>query len=961
MGENEVNINNNSRILLSRNAPVAIVVGAAGFLGSFLVDKLLEKNIQVIGVDNFKTGKKENLEQASKQKNFHLLNQSAEDLNLDLLRVDYIFIVAGSEYSLSSILKIFKEKESRMLFVSDIELYSANSSKELEWYKQAEGKIAKFAHENHLNARILRLSCVYGPRMHFRQKDPTSRLIKAALADQLQKDIPMEFSTRALYVSDATDLMVKSLLAGSTAQKIFDGCQLSPVAVSEIKQVLLDPLWYENKNFVPGELPPWRSPNLEKTMNFLSWKPKAELVASLKETLNYFKEKGIEKEEEEENIEETKDIIKSQEEWKEDKKNDLDSLKPDAEIEKPQKKKKKFNLKIKGVSWGWISLLFTVLIFTYALIYPVFILGTGIFIYQKNLNLASESLQKGDIALSFSYIDKSESGLSEAKKVIASFDSLREISFLREGFDKTDKMSQIAQESISIIRSAGEGIENLYKGLKAVTGELNEPSMPYFEKSQLELASSDEKIAKLELSLSDDFINSFPEKARDNIKNLRAQLILYKNLIEKARAVSVLLPDVVAMKGSKSYLILLQNNAELRPGGGFIGSVGKLTFEGGKLKKIDVQDVYAIDGQLKTHVEPPGDIKRDLGMNDWYLRDSNWESDFPTSARQAEWFYAKETGEGVQGVIALDLTAASDLISVIGSLDLPDFNEKITEENLFEKAVTHAEAGFFPGSQAKKSFLTALTNQLFNQLFFLPKSNWSGVVTSIGRSLEGKHISIYLNDPKLFSYLVAQNWTSALPRPKAPIEGYYFDLLSPVEANMAGNKANYYLDRSYNLETVVGKEGEIKHRLKVTYLNRSPSEVFPGGVYKNRMRVYIPEGSKLIRALWGEVDITKDVSSYVDYQRGVMSFLLHLAPKERKSLILDYSTPNALSFKNNNAIYRLNVIKQAGTLKDPFEWKLSYPINYRISSGKGVNSSVQEQTITTDLSVDRSFEIEFRR
>ncbi|MCL4366536.1 DUF4012 domain-containing protein [Patescibacteria group bacterium] len=421
--------------------------------------------------------------------------------------------------------------------------------------------------------------------------------------------------------------------------------------------------------------------------------------------------------------------------------------------------------------------------------------------------------------------------------------------------------------------------------------------------------------------------------------------------------------------GKKDYLILLQNNMELRPAGGFIGSFAKVSFESGKLKKLVVNDIYAIDGQLKIHVEPPKEIKEDLGQKDWYLRDSNWEPDFPTSARQAEWFYTKETGERVEGVIALDVSAMEELLSAVGPLDLKDYQEKITSENLFERAVSHAELSFFPGSQAKKSFLTALTNELFNKVFFLPQQNWPGILGALGRSLDEKHISIYLNDPQLFSYLTSQNWVHTLPRASNAIESdSNQDFLSLVEANLGADKVNYYLDRNYKLETIIGKEGEIQHRLRINYTNRSPSDVFPGGGYKNRMRVYLPFGTKLTRALWAESDITKNVTGFVDYGRSGYSMLLTLAPKEQKTLVLDYVVPMKLKFTESGqsspakqASYRLDIIKQPGTLRDPLAWTITYPINFQLISQQTKKIGPQEQTIQTDLSVDRSFEVEFKK
>ena len=339
------------------------------------------------------------------------------------------------------------------------------------------------------------------------------------------------------------------------------------------------------------------------------------------------------------------------------------------------------------------------------------------------------------------------------------------------------------------------------------------------------------------------------------------------------------------------------------------------------------------------------------------MRDSNWEPDFPTSARQAEWFYTKETGERVDGVIALDISAMEKLIDSIGALNLSDYKEKITGENLFERAITHAEMGFFPGSSAKKSFLTALANEVFNKIFFLPQNNWPGIISALGRSLDEKHVGVYLNDPKMFSYIASQNWTHALPR-QSSSSG---DFLSLVEANLGANKVNYYLDRSYNLETVVGKEGEIKHRMRISYINRSPSDTFPAGTYKNRMRIYLPIGAKMTRALWGEADITKKMTGFSDYGRAGYSLLMELAPREQKTLVLDYTVPVKVEFKEDIATYRLDIIKQMGLLTDPFVWTISYPISYQLVSDAVKKIGPQQYSISTDLSRDRSFEVKFKK
>lgn len=940
-------------INISRNTPVALVVGASGFLGSNLVDKLLSKKIQVIGVDNFSTGKKSNLMYATKSSYFHLLSEDAQDLELEVNKLDYIFIVTSDGWNLQNILKAFEKTRARLLFASYINLYSDKDiSGKLDWYKDAEIEIARFAKAKDLNARVLRMGALYGPRMHFSEDDPIVKLINEALSDDLQKDTPLEFSTRALFISDAVDLIVRCMLSGATAQRIFDAVSPTPVKMAELKQVLLDPVWYEQKGFKPSELPPWVTPNLEKTMRFLNWQPNTDLVQSLKQTLSYFKDNEI-------SVPKVEDGRK----WVSEKKVQLEEFKKEKMEEKKPEKIKKGGGDIKfSFPYKKFYFLLVATIVIYAFVWPIVATTFGVLTFKYQIGEAIKNLEKGEFDSSINNISLAEIGVKKTETMFNSFGILRNLNVFNNFFKTGDGLIEFANLTSDSTKNTVLGIQSLYSALQSVTGENADSPKNSFDYALTYLSKADEDIEKAKALTTDkNFSKGVPAILKDRVDSLSKKLSDYSTLVKKGRAITSLLPGLVAVDGQKSYLVLLQNNMELRPTGGFIGSYAKVSFEGGKLKKLEVDDIYNIDGQLKIIVEPPAEIKNDLGQKYWYLRDSNWEPDFPSAARQAEWFYTKETGERVDGTFALDISAIENLLSVLGPLYLSDYNESITSENLFQKAVSHAEISFFPGSQAKKSFLTSITTEVLNKLFFVPHQNWPGIVASLGKSLEQKHLSMFLNDPKLFSYLVSQNWTNALPRQPLQASDVVQDFLAPVEANFGANKANFYLDRTFNLETVIGKDGEVNQTLRIAYLNRSPSNTFPAGTYKNRFRVYLPFGAKLNKALWAETDITKDVAGFVDYGRTGYSLLIELLPKEQKTLVLSYTLAQKLQFKDGLAKYRLDVVKQAGTLKDPFKWTISFPINYRLATQQGKNIGPQEQTIETDLSVDRSFEVEFKR
>ncbi len=908
-----------SSISLSRNTPVALVVGAAGFIGSHLAEKLLDKNIQLIGVDDFSSGNKKNLQKLIKSSKFHLIEEKAQNLVLDVPRLDYIFIVANGDWSLQKILKIAESFKTKIVFVSSIELYGKDFPEKLEWFKQAEKEVAHFSAENKLNARVVRLSAIYGPGMHFRVDDPLIKLIRSSET--------LDFSTRALYIDDATDLIIKSMFSGATALKIFDGALFHPIKVDEVKQVMMDPVWYEDRDFKPTELPPWPTPNLEKTQKILNWQPQTNLIKALKETLVYFKENEIDIRNQTSDIRylEKQELIK---EWK-----------LDTGEEKPlSKKRPAFGWKFPKIKVSLLGHLIAVLIIIYAIFYPAATLAIGALTFKANLQSAMGNLSKGRFKESLENIDRAEKGLNTAGDLVNSLEFFGQVSFLKGIYEEASSKISMSEKLISGTKDAVLGVQGLYQGLKAMTGEVQDGPSQFFKEAAVYLTAAETELTEVYLKYKVD---------------------THLDLIRKAKIAAILLPEI--SQGKKSYLVLLQNNMELRPTGGFIGSVARVDFEGGKLKKIEVQDVYALDGGLNLPVEAPKDLKADLGVSNWYLRDSNWEPDFPTAARQSQWFYNKEASILVDGVVALDLTGVANLLSVVGPLELKDYGEKIDHDNLFERAVTYAEVSFFPGSEAKKNFLNSLLTALFNKMFFVPQQNWPGITSSIGESFEEKHFLIYLHDPALFSYIDSLKFSGALPRPAAIKQGELLDFISLVEANLGANKSNYYLDRKLNLETGIGKEGEINHRLRIFYENKSPSEVWPAGKYKNRMRIYLPFGAKLTRALWGEQDITKDVSSFTDYGRSGYSFLIELGVKEQKTLVLDWQLANKLTFESGSAVYGLEIIKQAGTGKDFLEWDLTFPISYKISLGNSKSFGPQEQHITTDLSEDRRFEVKLTK
>lgn len=993
----------NSRINLARNTPIAFVVGVAGFLGSHVAEKLIEKGIQVIGIDDFSTGKKENLEKLTRNKHFHFLNISINEqlfasntlAALSLHRLDYAFFLADLEnpdelldkgllnflyfvqkHSVTHDPKKDKVKKNlvehtskvtKVVFGSSILLYNEELNGKERKLREAEVLFARFCKEEKLNARVVRMATIFGPRMHFRENDPLVKLIYSAAKGNLeQSTLGMNFVTQAIYAEDAAELLVKSVLSGSTANKIYDCLRPHPVYVSELKQLLLDPMWFEHNGFKPTKLPEWLSPNLGKTMRELSWKPSTNFHDALQATIKYFNAHEIEHK-----VEEKEPLVQRLSHWSfnnplfHEEKNVEEVSAPVSENYGDEDGE---YIEERSEVSGWRSkatFVFIAGLIIVGLIIPVFQLGWGAYSIKANLSASSQAIEQGNFDEAFSRVKQAGEGISEARKLAASLAIVERLGFFKEQIGDIDQILDVVDEGIEGMNHAVSGTQALFETTRFIASDNNQAGDPkeLYEKAQIELTEAQKKLQSVQTALADETISrGLPQFVSSRVEDMQLRVVGYSELVEKARAAAFLLPSITAVDGKKSYLVLLQNNLELRPGGGFIGSYAKITFEKGKVVDVKVDDIYSLDGGLADVIEPPAELKNDLGQNRWYLRDSNTEPDFPTSAKQAELFYRRTTGEVVSGVVAVNLSGSAKLVDAVGGVDLPEYGESVNGSNLFEKTVTRAEAGFFPGSQAKKNYLTALQTQLFNKIFYLSQNNWPAIIRAVGDSLEQKQMMVYLSDPALFSYALSENWGGLMPRGSEAVEGVTSDFLALVESNMGANKANYFLNRKLKLETTIAKEGEIVEKLTVSYKNTSPANVFPGGTYKNRFKLYLPMGTRLINFKYGEVDLTANVASFTDYGRTGYSVLLELAPGEQKNVVIEYALNTPLSFKDGKAIYRLDIIKQSGMMSDPLEWKLVYPINMYIVNGSDKSVKQDQQLIfSTDLSIDRAFQLQFEK
>ncbi len=492
------------------------------------------------------------------------------------------------------------------------------------------------------------------------------------------------------------------------------------------------------------------------------------------------------------------------------------------------------------------------------------------------------------------------------------------------------------------ISKSALSLASAYKKMSAVfSGKSTDPSKD-FSDANLQLWDALVLLRKL-------------EGDKDVDKRLIAIIKENDKLLSFASSVQTVLPQIIGVDGGRNYLVLFQNNMELRPTGGFIGSYGLLALKNGKIDSFTVSDVYDADGQLKGHVEPPFPIRRYLPSVHWYLRDSGFNLDFPKAASASAFFLKIATGKTVDGVIAIDVSFMQKILKIMGGVKVPEYNETVTADNFFKLAVEHSEKNFFPGSTQKKDFLGAVFRAMQSNLAQKKDISYLAFAKAIEESILSKHILLSSPDPSIAGLFTVNNWSSSLWDSRKNQDSAVDDFLYINEANLGINKVNFFIERKVSKNTIINDEGKVLSELKITYKNKSTGS-WPGGSYKNYLRIVVPKGALLSQiVIDGKVQKTTNAITdpliYEDKKfvppaelevekteedgKQVYGILLNIPAGSTRSIIFGYALAEQINLASVSSVYSLKFVKQPGVVSIPLDFSLSYPSSQRVVSMSG--------------------------
>lgn len=337
--------------------------------------------------------------------------------------------------------------------------------------------------------------------------------------------------------------------------------------------------------------------------------------------------------------------------------------------------------------------------------------------------------------------------------------------------------------------------------------------------------------------------SGFDEKTLAALAGLRAEIS------RNGEALDAFI-EVLASPAPRHLLVLFQNQSELRPAGGFIGSYAHIELQAGNINNIEIRDIYDPDGQLDQKVKPPETLQ--VITKDWEARDANWFFDFPTSAKKVMQFLNnskiyQERGVVFTDVIAINTHVLRDLITLVGPIELTEYGMTITPENFLAEIQQEVEAGADKKVNQPKRILKVLAPMLLDHLTSLDETQKQTLASLLRQRLEQRDIMLYLGHPVLQRYARSQGITGDIlqANPKA-INEY----LAVTNANLAGGKSDAFMSQNILFESVITEDGEIHNTLTVNrrHTGKGQKEWWYSATNKNFLTVYTPLGSRLTDA-----------------------------------------------------------------------------------------------------------------
>lgn len=976
-------INNKMEIKKTSLAPISVIFFGGNYLGSKLAEKLLEKDSRVVIVDKFDADKEFHFINLRDNPKLLMVNADLEKgIPAELNTVDYVYFLnyfdyfsKGSKFKIietaqytKNIINFCVKAEAKFTFVSNIEVKNDSLRRLFDNQRLIQEIIRESEEARTLNFREVSLPIIYGPRMNMENSGSLIKILDEYInGTEIYLDDENKNKDYYVFIEDAVNAIIKATFSENSKDQIITVVEKEGISEMEIGSIIkslatrhLNLKYVENPDKLRWVLPE------EKNLHLIGYAPKTNIRNGIIKTLSYygletntfsFKPAKI--------IEDNKDnsyvFLKKKSNDSNDKIEEINE-KTNGYTNISYQKYKRMASKGKksaGSTWDFSYIFFTILL-SFILVFIVFPAGTIYYNYlqaRTNIKELKIKLGEGDLGAVRNLSEKTGNDIESALNNFRKFKSLFLVIGSEERYENYENL-------LLSVKSFNEGIDSFTYGVS-----------PYLELSRSikegkELDPAIFRNSSKNLETSYEFFLVANKILEDNLKNVnfnneeisRYQKTLPKiiKLNEVLMATSKDAESIFGFNEPNKILVLFQNQAEIRPTGGFIGSYGVIEVSKGKIISIKIDDIYNPDGQVdikKINIPAPESIREALKENKLYIRNANYISHFPSSAENISNLFLQVTGEKFDTVIAIDSTFIQSYLEQFGSVYLNTYQEEINASNFTERAQFHSEFNYKEGISEKKSFLTTVGSKILERFFEFNNADVAKFADSLYLLLENKSIQVYTRYPNISKTMNALKWDGSL----VPTSE---DYLKIVNSNLGGNKVNYLTSNKYKYEVLsMTRDGLLRARLTINYTNDAKDKAWPYGSYINYFKVITQNGAKLTGAriidngseenIFNRIKLSKE-NIYQTFEGNI-----EIEPQKTKILVLEYDLPQNLSIiKNSNTKYSLYWQKQPGE-KNELEFNFNPPYGFDFGEIKSnLQTSKTNENVNFFTKQETNYEIE---
>lgn len=428
--------------------------------------------------------------------------------------------------------------------------------------------------------------------------------------------------------------------------------------------------------------------------------------------------------------------------------------------------------------------------------------------------------------------------------------------------------------------------------------------------------------------------NRYPENIQG--RKIRSQIVMGKQLIEDttslfldAQPLLEVLPKLLGQPDDKRYIVLFQNDKELRPTGGFITAYAIFKVQKGKFIVEKSDDIYELDDQIRTKKQAPQEILTyHKGVYYFNIRDSNLSPDFSKSIQQFQALYPNKWD--FDGVIAVDTHVLVEAIKILGTFVVKgrtfsaEIDPRCNCPRVIYELEDYSTRPVAYVREERKDVLGDLLLQIMKKaLGVAPGQYWGQLFQMALSEIQQKHILAYMQDEKAQKGVESLNMGGRIADGISVLgykDGIDWDFLHVNDANMAGAKSNLFVVHEIKQEYLVESDGSIIKTVTIDYKNPAAASdcnlesggLCLNGILRNWVRVYVPMGSTLIEGKGSQSP--KDESSnefkvFEDLGKTVFEGFLTVRPLGSAQISLKYKLP----FKKKGNFLTSLIQKQPGT------------------------------------------------